>query len=173
MLGARAFPAGALDELADWVGDADRIAIDAPDALSTEPHAGDETLSPKFRPARCGEVELGRRHGIWVSWVTPSKPPAPPWMQRGFELHAALPNTVETYPHAAFRILTRAGTRLLPKTGAPGRAQRHELLATAGIHLEPSSDHHTLDAAVAALAADPVTCGHDGSAIWLPAAPAA
>jgi predicted nuclease with RNAse H fold len=173
VLGAEAFAAGALDELRDWVGDADRVAIDAPDALSTEPHAGDETLSRKFRPARCGEIELGRRCGIWVSWVTPSGPPAPPWMEVGFALHDTLPNTVETYPHAGFRTLAGAGTRLPPKSTAPGRAQRHELLRAAGVELHAGADHHTLDAAVAALAAEPVTCGHDGSAIWLPRAPGA
>jgi hypothetical protein len=64
------------------------------------------------------------------------------------------------------------------KSRPEGLAARAALLAQAGV-AEPSLplwSHDGLDAGVAALVASSahpvaVTCGHDGSAIWLPAEP--
>lgn len=42
-----------LREVLEW---AFVVAIDAPEALSTSPHADDEVLPPKFRSARCAEI---------------------------------------------------------------------------------------------------------------------
>lgn len=158
------------------------IAIDAPESLSTTPHSGDDTLSPKFRAARCAEIALGRRHKIWVPWVTPSsKELCPQWMQVGFQVYERVMRpgrrVVEVYPHAAFRTL--AGGPIPPKSSAYGLFARSDLLRHAGLRvggLEMWS-HDSLDAAVAALVAlhvgegtaEAVGCGHDGSTIWLPA----
>lgn len=65
----------ALDHLAEAAADAAVVAIDSPAQLSVKPHAADQHLSPKFQPARCAEVALGRNHGIWVPWVGPSEHP--------------------------------------------------------------------------------------------------
>jgi hypothetical protein len=84
---------------------------------------------------------------------------------------------IEVFPHAAFRVLR--GSRLPPKRSLEGVRARVEALATRGISgsgLEMWS-HDGLDALVAALVArdhahgraTKVTCGHDDSAIWLPA----
>src|ERR1700761_5500613 len=60
------------------------VAIDAPAGLRPAPHRDDpdEALSPKFGAARCAEVALGREHGYWVSWVSPTHDPQP-WIQVG------------------------------------------------------------------------------------------
>jgi predicted nuclease with RNAse H fold len=205
-------PAGDPGALLTWCEGAGVVAIDAPEAPSTAPHADDRELAPKFRAARCAEVELGRRHGSWVPWVAPSGPPFPPWMETGFEAFRALrsgrehPEVLEVYPHAAFRELAR-GRRLARKQTRPGRSERSDLLARAGLSGSalaplaaapagdpvPPSDrarhvpstapfslsHDLLDALAAALVAldrfrrraRRVTCGHDGSAIWLPGPP--
>ena len=159
-----------------------RAGVDAPDAGSVAAHATDTTLTPKFRSARCGEIALGRERGIWVSWATPVEPPFARWMEAGFATHGALRargiETVEVYPHAAFRVLA-GGSRPPSKTTAAGLRARVDLLEAAdvrGEHLAMWS-HDALDAAAAALVvadehAVEVTCGHDGSAIWLPSAPA-
>jgi hypothetical protein len=158
------------------------VAIDAPSAPSTAPHLGDDTLSPKFSTARCAEIALGRNRRIWVPWVTPVTGPFPTWMQVGFTVFEALagrPNVVETFPHAVFRTL--AAGPLRPKRAADGISARVALLKTAGV-LEPRLSmwgHDGLDAVAAAVTARgltdrtavSVTCGHDDSAIWLPAAP--
>ncbi len=86
------------------------VAVDAPDRLSTGPHRDDLSLSRKFRPARCGEIALGRQEGYWVAWVTPLPgEPVPGWMDTGFEVHrraiTAGLRPIEVYPHAAFRRL--------------------------------------------------------------------
>ena len=160
------------------------VAIDAPAAPSTAPHVADDTLSPKFRMARCAEIALGRTRRIWVPWVTPVARPFPTWMQVGFAVFEALagrPNVVETYPHAVFRTLAAGPVR--PKRAADGIAARVSLVETAGV-LEPRLSmwgHDGLDAIAAAITARgltddtavAVTCGHDGSAIWLPVAAAA
>jgi predicted nuclease with RNAse H fold len=156
-----------------WCRGAEAVAIDAPAALSTAPHAGDVTLAPKFRAARCAEIDLGRRHRLWVPWVAPlSGAPVAPWMAVGLALFAALPAAIEVYPYAAFRRL--AGTRLPSKLTPAGRAARAGLLGLDASRIS----HHALDAVVAARVArdhacrraEAATCGHDGSSIWLPAA---
>jgi predicted nuclease with RNAse H fold len=164
--------------------DAAIVGIDAPQAASTNPHADSQDLAPKFRAARCAEIELGRRHGSWVPWVAPAEAPFPPWMEVGFRLYRALGRSngtelLEVYPHATFRQL--AGGRPLAKKRTPaGRAERCELLRRAGLEGEALDDepsHDTLDALAAALVAldrsrrraRRVTCGHDDSVIWLPA----
>jgi predicted nuclease with RNAse H fold len=161
--------------LAAWAAGADAIAIDAPSGLSTLPHADDAGLSPKFRAARCGEVALGREHGYWVPWVAPSEPPDRGWMRTGLDVYAALagPPLLEAYPYAGFRELA-GGARLARKQTRAGREQRAALLPWAAADWS----HDALDAALCAVvAADHaagrarrVTCGHDDSAIWLPAA---
>lgn len=130
-------PAGDPDALVGWCHDARVVAVDAPEAPSTAPHADSTELAPKFRAARCAEIELGRGHGSWVSWVTPSGPTFPRWMEIGFGVHRALGRSrraeaLEVYPHAAFREL--AGGRRLPrKRSEAGRRERAELLARAGL----------------------------------------
>jgi predicted nuclease with RNAse H fold len=197
-------------ELVDWCATAQVAAIDAPATPSTAPHADSGELAPKFRAGRCAEIELGRSHGSWVSWVAPTGPPFPRWMEAGFATYRALAalngiEVIEVFPHAAFRELA-GGRRLARKRSATGRRERAELLARAGLegdelapgsaglaresHARPPADdalrpeaapahapsHDVLDALAAALVAldrfrgraQPVTCGHDGSAIWLP-----
>jgi predicted nuclease with RNAse H fold len=159
------------------------VAVDAPEAPSTGPHADRTDLAPKFRGARCAEIELGRAHGAWVPWVAPAGPPFPPWMEVGFAVYGALrradgPELLEVYPHAAFRELA-GGRRPARKQSLAGRRQRAELLGRAGLRgglLADEPSHDTLDALVAALVAldrsrgraRRVSCGHDDSAIWLP-----
>ena len=174
------FDAGDLAAVVAWAEGAEAVAVDAPDGWSTAPHAGDRSLSPKFRSARCGEIALGGDFGIWVPWTTPEDPLPGSWMARGVALFAALRKDghrpVEVFPYAAFRLLN--GNRPLPKKRSrQGAAVRRELLETAGVHMPGSTTHDLTDAAVAALVAShhargrarPATCGHDGSAIWLPA----
>jgi len=158
------------------------VGIDGPDAASIAAHAHDDALAPKFRTARCGEIALGRERGIWVSWATPARAPFAAWMQHAFALHAAARASGleprEVYPHAAFRVLA-GGSRPPSKSTAAGVRARVALLRAAGIDA-PVLDgwsHDALDATVAALvmadaSAVGVSCGHDGSAIWLPSSPA-
>lgn len=166
-----------VSELGDEVG---RVAIDAPSALSTGAHAGDVALAPKFRAARCGEVALGREHGVWVPWVSPpvGAVDVAGWIRVGLAVFEAMAaagvDAVESYPQAVFRSLA-GGARVPAKSSAEGLARRVELLRAAGVvdATLPMWGHDGLDAAACALvAADPlaraVTCGHDGSAIWLP-----
>lgn len=164
-----------------WVArfDPQRVAVDAPAALSTLPHAGDRSLAPKFRAARCGEIALGREGGVWVPWVSPpvGAPDVAGWIAVGLAVFAALADAgvaaVETYPHAVFRSLA-GGARVPAKSSPAGLRRRVELLRAAGVD-EPTLPlwgHDGLDACAAALVAassDPqvVTCGHDGSSIWL------
>ena len=85
---------------------------------------------------------------------------------------------IEVFPYAAFRVLTRPA-RLAKKTSVAVIRQRISALEAAGFSVEHVElwSHDSLDAAVAALVAlqrrdgraNPVTCGHDESAIWLPA----
>jgi len=157
------------------------VAVDSPGAWSTAPHAGDETVSRKFRLGRCSEIALGREYGIWVPWSTPPEPEPGTWMATGIGLFDALRaaghDPVEAYPYGGFRLL--AGERLPKKTTPDGRAARAQLLRSAGVEvggLEKS--HDFLDAALVALVARQrsigtarvATCGHDQSGIWLPAA---
>jgi predicted nuclease with RNAse H fold len=169
-----------LGEILEW---ALVIAIDAPEALSTAPHADDESLPPKFRSARCAEIALGREHGIWVPWVTPTiDRPLSPWMHVGlrvFELaKASAAQVVEVFPHAGFRILSGGG--IPSKQTAEGLRVRAELLKNRGVAIEALEmwSHDSLDALLAASVAYDVGqgtgvrvgCGHDASAIYLPAA---
>ncbi len=168
--------------IADWARTVDFVAIDAPAALSTAPHRDDAELGAKFRTGRCAEIGLGRQRGMWVPWVTPIGPPIASWIQTGFDLFTALfgvTRTIETYPHAIFRTLS--DEPLPNKTTVEGARIRVRLLNQAGI-IEPLLGmwtHDGIDATGAALVAidaakgvaDAVTCGHDGSAIWLPRKP--
>ena len=184
---ARTFDAVDLDAVVTLVTGARDIAIDAPAQLSTAPHAGDASISPKFRVARCGEIALGRDAGIWVPWVTPSDAAkVAGWMQVGFNLWAALRDAghvpIEVYPAGVFRVL--AGRVPARKTTRVGARDRMELLAR-HVELPPTIEmwsHDGIDALGAALTAhqkgdgtaraighDAATC--DGSAIWLPATP--
>jgi predicted nuclease with RNAse H fold len=171
--------------VARWCGDAAVVAIDAPETPSTAPHSDDVELAPKFRMARCGEIELGRRHGSWVSWVPPLEPPFPAWVEAGFRAYEALrdpeaPELLEVYPFAGFRALAGGG-RPAKKQTERGREERAALLRSAGVAGVDLAawSHHDLDALLAAVvardrgrgSAERVSCGHDGSAIWLPAAP--
>ena len=180
------FSGAELAELAAWAAPADVVAVDAPAQLSTRPHAADAALAPKFREARCAEVALGRAHGCWVPWVGPAVAPASGWIRTGLDAFGALRDAgsaelLEVFPYAAFRALAR-GERLPRKTTVSGLRRRAELLAAAGAAPQSVAmwSHDGLDALVAAVVARDraggsarrVTCGHDESAIWLPAAPA-
>jgi len=183
--GGRVYAADDLGRLTKWAAEAEVIAIDAPAELSTAPHIADDSLSPKFRAARCAEIALGRDHGIWVPWTSPASPPIPGWIATGLEVYSALATSVpadviEVFPYAGFRVLTRPA-RLAKKTSVAGIQQRVDALATAEVHIEHLElwSHDSVDAALAALiaferrngAAAAATCGHDDSAIWLPMRP--
>jgi predicted nuclease with RNAse H fold len=185
---AEVLPPEELDSVLDSAGRNAWVAIDAPDEQRHPRHLADEALSPKFRPARCAEVALGRR-GYWVPWVTPALgSEAAGWMLTGFrvwqECRQLGLRTIEVYPHAAFRAL--AGPANLPKkTTLAGARRRVELLEAAGLRVEHLTmwSHDSLDAAVAAVVARDARVGtaenilcnhmdgsaHDGSSIWLPA----
>ncbi len=180
---ARLLPADRLEYLADWAAEHDAIAIDSPDAISTGPHGDDAKLTPKFRNGRCAEIGLARTWHIYVPWVTPMTIDAfAPWMKVGMAIFARLRSVgrapIEVFPYAAFRLLA-PGVKLHSKQTALGLTQRVALLrsqGSAGAWIEMWS-HDGLDALVAALVAadhlagkaEPASCGHDGSAIWLPA----
>lgn len=172
-----------LENLRGLLERANVVAIDAPKALSTAPHLEDESLPPKFRSARCAEIALGREHATWVPWTTPTiQQPLPPWMQVGFDVFELVKScgtqAIEVFPHAGFRILN--GGRIASKQTAEGLRLRAELLQEAGLKTDAPEmwSHDSLDAALAALIAHQaaegtavrVGCGHDESAIWLPAA---
>jgi predicted nuclease with RNAse H fold len=174
-------PAQAIDEVVGWLSGADAVAVDSPEELSRAPHSEDPTLSKKFQHARCAEIALGRARRIWVPWVTPTCEPVPAWMEAGFrlfsELKAAGHHPIEVFPYAAFSVLVGPGARLLAKRTVGGVLARVGLLSARGVK-EPSLavwSHDGLDALLAAVIArdwaedraQRVTCGHDGSAIWL------
>ncbi|WP_022929302.1 DUF429 domain-containing protein [Patulibacter americanus] len=187
LVDARDFAADDLEAVVAWAGGAGVAAIDGPDAASVGAHAGDTTLAPKFRAARTGEVALGRHHGLWVSWATPPALPAGGWMAVAAALHHALSaagaETLEVYPHGAFRELA-GGAHLPSKRTGDGRARRAELLSAeiAGADRLAARSHDALDAAAAAVVAADRRAGHavaagprpgdppgdDGSRIWLP-----
>ena len=170
-----------LSSLRQCLADADVIAIDAPEALSSAPHAADEALSPKFRTARCAEIALGLEHRIWVPWVTPTVDrPLSPWMEVGFRVFEVAKSSgaqvAEVFPHAGFRTL--AARRIPSKQTAEGLRVRVELLRQRGVTIDALEmwSHDSLDALLAAIVAYDVAqgtavrvgCGHDASAIWLP-----
>ena len=181
VLGTVVFSAADVEGLVAWVTGAAAVAVDAPDTWSTAPHAGDEGLAPKFRSARCAEIGLGRMEGIWVPWTTPVEGTPGTWIAVGVRLFAALRDAghhpLEVFPHATFRVLAD-GRRPPKKQTVDGARARATLLQAAGVSAPAMASwgHDALDAASAALVAlqhtggtaRPVTCGHDGSAIWLP-----
>jgi predicted nuclease with RNAse H fold len=186
------FEATDVDQLCERMDGAEAVAIDAPAELSTMPHVDDPDpkLSPKFRAARCAEVALGRKHGYWVPFVTPSQEPNA-WMKVGLDLHAAArtqvtEKVIEVYPYACFRELA-GGASLPKKNSVVGQAHRVKLLKSFGFQPPGVSmwSHDALDAAVAAVTAvrhhaseavrvaceSSSNCLHDSSAIWLPVSP--
>lgn len=198
VLDGRALPSDASAELEALTRGATAIAIDAPSALSTGPHAddADAALAPKFRFARCCEIALGREHRLWVPWATPTAAaaatvPVPGWMQVGFRLYqdlaAAGHRPIEVFPYAGFRVLAGAGGRLPSKATIAGVGARVALLQREGVGAGADGmqlllelwSNDALDAALAALlavrahegTAIPVGCGHDHSAIWIPRGP--
>jgi predicted nuclease with RNAse H fold len=180
--GGRVYAADELAALSDWVAAADVVAIDAPAQLSTAPHSVDDSLAPKFRAARCAEIALGREHGLWVPWTSPTTSPPAGWIATGLAVYSALAGSVraeliEVFPYAGFRVLTRPA-RLARKTSVAGIRQRVDALRAAGLRVKNLElwSHDSIDAALAAIiarqrqngSAAPVTCGHDDSVIWLP-----
>ena len=167
--------------LVAWATGARAVAVDAPDAWSTAPHADDDGLAPKFRSARCAEIGLGRFEGIWVPWTTPVEPAPGTWIDVGVRLFATLRDAghepLVVFPHGTFRFLG-GGRRPPKKQTVEGARARAGLLRAAGVSSPAmaSWSHDALDAASAALVAlhhtrgtaRAVSCGHDGSAIWLP-----
>ena len=179
IVAAKVIPATETPEVLGFVPRAEGVAVDSPGAWSTSPHAGDETVAPKFRLGRCSEIALGREYGIWVPWSTPPEPEPGTWMAAGIGLFDALRGVgmdpVEAYPYGGFRVL--AGRRLPKKTTPDGRAARAALLRSAGVEVNGlEKSHDFLDAALVALVARQrsmgtarvATCGHDQSGIWLP-----
>ena len=191
-IAGRVFAADEVDALVEWAEPARVIAIDAPDRPSTGAHLSDERVAEKFREGRCGEVALGLGASYWVPWVTPARPVPGSWIDVGIALHEQLreqtaANVIEVFPYACFRRLA-GGDALPTKSSVEGMRARVALLEAEGVddpHLDLWS-HDSIDAAVAALVAaqhasgaaeglgcpDDSGCGHDGSVIWIPAAPA-
>jgi predicted nuclease with RNAse H fold len=181
IIDGRVLAADAPTQLPEVTAGATRIAIDAPAALSTAPHADDLNVSRKFRTARCCEIALGRQYQLWVPWVTPVAGTAvPSWMQVGFQLYAELAanghTPLEVFPYAGFRLLS--STKLPKKTTRAGIVERVARLEAQGITAPWIAlwSHDALDATLAALVAlraiegtaVAVGCGHDDSAIWIP-----
>jgi predicted nuclease with RNAse H fold len=179
---AEVVPASGRDRLLELAAPVVGVAVDSPGAWSSAPHAGDETVSRKFRLGRCSEIALGREYGIWVPWSTPPEPATGTWMATGIglfdTLRAAGHDPVEAYPYGGFRLL--AGDRVPKKTTVEGRSARVALLRSAGVEVDGlEKSHDFLDAALVALVARQrslgtarvATCGHDQSGIWLPAPP--
>jgi predicted nuclease with RNAse H fold len=169
-----------IDDAVARTAGAAQIAVDAPGNPSTTCHL-DTRLPPKFRTARCGEIALALDFKVWVPWVTPLVgEPHPGWMARGFALFTALraigAAPMEVFPYAVFHRLS--GSRPPRKTTPAGRSARASLLMANGVAgASETWSHDELDAGAAALVAHhraqglavAATCGHDGSAIWLPA----
>jgi hypothetical protein len=184
---ARTFDAADLDAVVAMSAGAVDVAIDAPAELSTAVHRDDDSISRKFRTARCGEIALGQRAGIWVPWVTPfDATKVAGWMKVGFAvwktLRGAGHDPIEVYPAGVFRVL--AGHVPPRKTTRAGLDARIALLAAA-VDLPPGIamwSHDGIDALGAALTAHQKVLGTarrvghdspscDGSAVWLPAEP--
>ena len=177
-----AFPSADVGGVVAWAAGASGVAVDAPDAWSRALHADDDGLPPKFRSARCAEIGLGRIKGIWVPWTTPVTEEPGTWIAVGIRLFTALRaaghRPLEVFPHATFRVLGGGG-RPPKKQTAEGVRARTGMLRAAGVWgpAMASWGHDAVDAASAALVAlrhtngtaRAVTCGHDGSAIWVPA----
>lgn len=176
--------AGEPDTVRNWAAGAKVIAIDSPDRLSTAPHGADGGLAiaPKFRNARCAEIGLLKIYRLQVPWVTPVGEPVAEWMQVGIALFELLrragQSPIEVFPDSAFRRLAGQLGPLEKKGTRAGSAQRAALLARAGMKGTRLAlwSTHGIDAAMASVLARmsvsgeaiPATCGHDGSAIWIP-----
>lgn len=177
---------GDLDHVLAFCEGAVAVAVDAPDAPSSAPHADDPSLEPKWRTARCCEIAGWREHGFpAVPWTTPPRgSPTPAWMLVGFALWDALRAAghapLEVYPAACFWLLN--GRHWPPRKSSPsGRAARLELLRSRLFLPDDATgwNHDRLDAAVAALVAIQGRtrasrlshhCSRDdGSALWVPA----
>jgi predicted nuclease with RNAse H fold len=171
-----------LEQFAERAASASVVAVDAPATLSIAKHARDPALSPKFARARCAEIALGRDYGLWVPFVAPrAAEPVATWMQTGLAVYEVLRETsatvIEVFPYAGYRRLV-APTKLAKKASVDGARQRIAALGAAGVHESSLSmwSHDGLDALLGALVAYrradgtaiEVTCGHDGSSIWLP-----
>src|SRR4030088_2170453 len=91
LVDAELFGPADVDQVVQWAASASAVAIDAPAALSSAPHGAEAGhRSPKFSFARCAEIDLAERFGIWVPWVTPrSLEACQPWMLLGFQLFDA------------------------------------------------------------------------------------
>jgi predicted nuclease with RNAse H fold len=184
--GARTFDAADVDAVVALAAAAAEVAIDAPAQLSTAPHRHDETISNKFRTARCGEIALGQHTKIWVPWVTPWEPAkVPGWIQVGFDLWQALRDAghepIEVYPAGVFQTL--AGMRVPSKSTRAGLHARIALLEPHVVLPDAIEmwSHDGIDALAAAVTARQkrqgaavriahAATGCDGSAIWLPGA---
>lgn len=178
------FRTDGLEIAADWLARCAVVAIDSPDRPSTGARPEHADLGLKFQTGRCAEVGLGRQYKVWVPWVTPTESTFGGWMAHGsrlFELLKARAKPIEVYPYAVFRALA-SFRPLPPKSRLEGVKARIALLRSRGIterDLEMWS-HDGLDSLAAAIvamdwlggAAREATCGHDGSAMWLPSAPA-
>jgi predicted nuclease with RNAse H fold len=176
-------PAAEIEELsASLATSGATVAVDAPAQVSAAPHRSDASLSPKFALGRCAEIALGKEFGSWVPWVAPMERPLTGWMATGFALYEALASrgieTIEVYPYAGYReLLGRA--RLPRKQTVEGVVARIDALLKVGVRVEwPEMwSHDGLDALLAAVIArdhragraQRASCGHDESAIWLPA----
>ena len=183
---ARTFEAMDLEGVVAIAAGAHDIAIDAPAALSTAPHRGEESISRKFRTARCGEIALGQQAGIWVPWVTPfDATKVAAWMQVGFDVWGALRGAghdpIEVYPAGVFRVLAghvppRKTTRRRPPRAhraAGGRRRpparhrdvvpRRDRRARGRAHRAPEGDREPR------VRSDTTAPSCDGSAVWLPA----
>jgi len=173
--------AGELRSLVAWTQRADVVAIDAPAQLSTAPHSEDPALTPKFRPARCAEIALGRDHGVWVPWIAPLERPETGWMAVGLRIFEVLGDAghapIEVFPYGGYVALA-GGVKPPPKSSPAGKESRIRLLELSGIGRARIAawGHDRLDALLAALIAQQfadgqavrVGCGHDDSAIWQP-----
>lgn len=182
LIDGRVVDSADIDSLPITYSDAKSIAIDAPSDLSTRPHLDDPNFQPglKFRPGRCAEIALGVEYGLWVPWVAPHELPLPVWMEVGRRVFTAFRDSgrepIEVYPHAAFGALRRP---LPSKQSAAGIQVRADILADRGVRVHGLTmwSHDGLDALISAVVARDhangeairVTCGHDSSAIWLPA----
>ena len=174
------------DALRALCADAEAIAIDAPSDPSAAVHDDDPEISPKFRPARCGEIALGEQHQCWVPWITPR-------VVRGIATVDAggLPNVGGQLDRSAWHRSRCTRAEHSPRWPAAGSRRRRprsgarERLDMLSRHmaLPPYAwmwSHDAIDATVAALVAawsatdGPVVAachnheGADGSAIWVP-----
>ena len=183
------FAATELDRAVDAVLGAAAVAIDSPDRLSAAVHASDSELviAPKFRMGRCAEIGLLKLHRYQVPWVTPvSDELLPGWMRVGIDLFARLRDAgqdpIEVFPDAGFRRLA-GQLKPLPKKGTrAGTLERVRLLGLTGVSAPgiamwgPDWMDAALSAQLARMSASgdavAATCGHDGTAIWIPARPA-